>query len=542
MATRLLVAAALLLPLIGCGPQADPNPMRAPGATNSTSVDASGTVLSPGVPGVTRTATSGEPATSEPQTPYNTSFWETVQVQDDKVGFAHTRIHPEPAFDKDALVIESRQVVRLRRYDQETRQEISVTSTETRDGRLLHFQARVTSGAEVTRTNGAVRDGKLKLRTWIEDKPEGAEERDVDWPADATGMYGVNLSLIAKPLKARETRTIKSLMPIFNQIAETTLVAEGFESLRVLGESRQLLKIRRTDRLGERKVDSTVWMDENGEVLKTFMPLPPPGFSTVRTTEGQAVAESASAAFDLGRASVVQLNAPIPNSHGTQLVVYEAKAKSGVLEGLFPSDEVQQVMGRNPAAVMITVHAIRPDTPRAAPGVIRAAPGPASSNPSRLVQSDDPAVVELAQSVAPDETDPAKLAFALEKHVKATITEKNFSQALTSAAEVAKSREGDCTEHAVLLAALCRARKLPCDVVVGLVYAESLGGFGFHMWNEAWVGDRWVPLDATLGRGGIGAAHIKLATSPLAGDDSWNAFLPVFQVLGRLELRVAKVE
>ena len=158
LATRLLVAAALLLPLIGCGPQADPNPMRAPGATNSTSVDASGTVLSPGVPGVTRTATSGEPATSEPQTPYNTSFWETVQVQDDKVGFAHTRIHPEPAFDKDALVIESRQVVRLRRYDQETRQEISVTSTETRDGRLLHFQARVTSGAEVTRTNGAVRD------------------------------------------------------------------------------------------------------------------------------------------------------------------------------------------------------------------------------------------------------------------------------------------------------------------------------------------------------------------------------------------------
>ena len=41
-----------------------------------------------------------------------------------------------------------------------------------------------------------------------------------------------------------------------------------------------------------------------------------------------------------------------------------------------------------------------------------------------------------------------------------------------TAAEVARSREGDCTEHAVLLAALARARGIPARVAMGLVYVR----------------------------------------------------------------------
>src|SRR5690606_4085362 len=89
--------------------------------------------------------------------------------------------------------------------------------------------------------------------------------------------------------------------------------------------------------------------------------------------------------------------------------------------------------------------------------------------PNNLIQSDDPAVVEMAQAVAPEETDHAKLAVELEKHVKRSITMKNFSQAFSTAAEVAKRREGDCTEHAVLLAGLARARGIPARVAIGLI-------------------------------------------------------------------------
>ena len=80
-----------------------------------------------------------------------------------------------------------------------------------------------------------------------------------------------------------------------------------------------------------------------------------------------------------------------------------------------------------------------------------------------------------------------------------------------SAADVARSLEGDCTEHSVLLAALCRARKIPARVAIGLVYYQPRGeaspGYAYHMWTEVWVNQRWTPIDATLGRGGIGAAQ-----------------------------------
>jgi hypothetical protein len=60
------------------------------------------------------------------------------------------------------------------------------------------------------------------------------------------------------------------------------------------------------------------------------------------------------------------------------------------------------------------------------------------------------------------------------------------------------------------------------------------------MWNEVWIGDRWVPLDGTLALGGIGADHIKLGDSSLAGGSPLADLLAVTQVFGRLELEVVK--
>jgi transglutaminase-like putative cysteine protease len=162
-----------------------------------------------------------------------------------------------------------------------------------------------------------------------------------------------------------------------------------------------------------------------------------------------------------------------------------------------------------------------------------------------LVQSGDPLIVSLAAEAAGDERDPWRTSIRLERFVKQSIRSKNFSQAFASAAEVARTREGDCTEHAVLLAALARARGIAARVAMGLVYTEQPPGqplLAFHMWTEAYVAGRWIPLDATLGQGGIGAAHLKLAQSSLAGPDAFAGFLPIAQVLGRLRVTVLHSE
>jgi len=140
--------------------------------------------------------------------------------------------------------------------------------------------------------------------------------------------------------------------------------------------------------------------------------------------------------------------------------------------------------------------------------------------------------------------EPTKIAVAMERYVNQQIQQKDFSTALASAAEVARSLQGDCTEHAVLLAAMLRGRNIPSRIAVGLVYIEPLAAFGGHMWTEALLGDRWVPLDATLalGQGGTGAAHIKLADSSFAdnGPAPMTTFLPLLHVMGKIELTVVE--
>jgi hypothetical protein len=128
----------------------------------------------------------------------------------------------------------------------------------------------------------------------------------------------------------------------------------------------------------------------------------------------------------------------------------------------------------------------------------------------------------------------------LERCAGGVITRSGYSQAFASAAEVIDAGEGDCTEHAVLLAALCRARKIPARVAIGLVYVNQ--AFCYHMWTEVHVGGRWIPLDATRPQGGIGAAHLKMAHGHLEGASALSSFLPVLQVIGRLKIEILEVE
>ncbi|MDQ3265154.1 MAG: transglutaminase domain-containing protein [Myxococcota bacterium] len=80
------------------------------------------------------------------------------------------------------------------------------------------------------------------------------------------------------------------------------------------------------------------------------------------------------------------------------------------------------------------------------------------------------------------------------------IVKKNLRRAFDFASVVARRAEGDCTEHAVLLAALARSFQIPTRVVLGLALVEGKEGlkaFG-HAWVEYRDGKHWRPADAAL--------------------------------------------
>ncbi len=62
------------------------------------------------------------------------------------------------------------------------------------------------------------------------------------------------------------------------------------------------------------------------------------------------------------------------------------------------------------------------------------------------------------------------------------------------------------------------------------------------MWNEVWIDGRWMPLDATIAQGRIGAAHLKLGHSNLKAGGAFGTFLSVAQVIGQLKIEILEVQ
>lgn len=152
-----------------------------------------------------------------------------------------------------------------------------------------------------------------------------------------------------------------------------------------------------------------------------------------------------------------------------------------------------------------------------------------------------------ASTESPEPSGDAARAESLRRLVADHLGDKNLGTVLGSASEAAAGGAGDCTEHAVLLAALLRTQKIPSRIAVGLVYAESFAGerdlFAYHMWTQALLeeGDhrRWVDLDATLPQDTpFDATHILFATSPLAEEGVPLLGTGVEAIFGRLEIEV----
>lgn len=117
-----------------------------------------------------------------------------------------------------------------------------------------------------------------------------------------------------------------------------------------------------------------------------------------------------------------------------------------------------------------------------------------------LVDYGDPAVVRAsreAEGAGHAGTDkPARL----RRFVHGYISSKNLRRTYDSASVVATRREGDCTEHAVLLTALARLRRLPARVVHGIALVRAGGAWRAygHAWVEVREKKSWAPLDAAL--------------------------------------------
>jgi hypothetical protein len=159
-------------------------------------------------------------------------------------------------------------------------------------------------------------------------------------------------------------------------------------------------------------------------------------------------------------------------------------------------------------------------------------------------------LVGRALEGAPADISPNQKAEQLRAFVREFVQTKDLSVGFATASEVARTAQGDCTEHAVLLAGLLRAAGIPSRTVSGLIYVSDpfVGQrdvFGYHMWTQAWlmpdghaVGEpRWVDLDATRAVP-FDSAHIALGVSAMDDTQLFNDLVKLAPMLGRVGIKV----
>ena len=465
--------------------------------------------------------------------------WNVIYMGKTRVGYSRSNTVNIKRDGRELIRSESESTMLIKRFGQQLKMKLILSTEETLDGQLVSVEFKNENPpASFTRTTGLVNGDKLELSIANAGK---TSKKSIAWDkAHKSPAYQDRL-LKEEPLKTGEKRQFKVFLPEMNQIATVTVTGQAPSETTLLdGKKHTLKRVDITQSVLPGFVTQT-WIDDEGQTLKSSTG----GFfgsdmSTYRVSREEALQEITGAELDIAIDTLIKIQPPLQRAHESQEVVYLVTVKGHDPAQEIPAGDSQSIKSTGPETAELTVTSIRPTATAANPVNTVAAD---FSTPNRYLQSDDPRVIKHAEAAAGNTTVPWDIAVKMEHYVREKLTKKNFSTALATAAEVAGSLEGDCTEHACLLAAMCRVKKIPSRVVVGFVYADSLEAFGGHMWTEVFINGKWIPLDATLGRGGIGAAHIKLADTGFQDNETppTASFLPILRVIGNMSLIVKTV-
>lgn len=292
-------------------------------------------------------------------------------------------------------------------------------------------------------------------------------------------------------------------------------------------------------------VKSVEYSDAEGELVRSETTLGTFAVTMIAASKEDAQAEG-EAGPEVMAGTFIHPDKPIKNPRRTTTVVYTLSVTEGQVPEL-PQTGSQHVEAVDAKTARVTVEARD-----FAPAPEKDATDPAYLRATSMANADDEVIKAMAQKATQGAgPDKARRAEALRRHVHTWINKKDLGVGFASASEVARNRQGDCSEHGVLLAALLRADGIPSRVASGVVYVDGFGDqkniFGYHMWAQALLTidgkPRWVDLDATLPPSTpFDATHITMGTSALAEGDMTSGMASVAACMGRLHVKVESVE
>jgi transglutaminase-like putative cysteine protease len=204
-------------------------------------------------------------------------------------------------------------------------------------------------------------------------------------------------------------------------------------------------------------------------------------------------------------------------------------------QGLLPLGPGQtRVRALSPSDWIVENRKVRPGPSRAEPPSPRDARWLAS-NPYLVLT--DTLLKTTADSIAGNETDPERIAEKVYRWVGDRFHFRLGAVLFGASPEVLRGLTGDCSEAAVLTAALLRARGVPARIALGFA-SVGRGVFIGHAWCEARLGGAWVGVDAALREFPAGVERVKLAELDGREDLRIAATNLMMRVIANLDVQI----
>lgn len=458
--------------------------------------------------------------------------WSVIQIGGAESGWAR---ETKEALPDGGFRVSSEGKLEINRQGQIMKVSVDRWSVEDAEGRLREMHQRMTLSGMATEHALVVKGDEAELTTTTLGKPR---VKAIEWDGAVIGPAAVGRLRRQHGMQPGASFSYTSFSLDSGKPFTMTVTFQEPNETELLDGARKTLSYS----LGESDLTSSArtqtWYDPGGKVVKTaFKTMGMEMVSLSATQERAQNGPREAIKPDLLLKSAAPSNVALPTPYRLDSVTYRLVAKDkelGIPKGL--GDVRQTVVEQAADHLVLKIQAKVPTQAQARP---LADPAPELAEylaPNPMIQSDHEGLRQKVAELVGDEPDAWKAATTLERFVYDYIADKNYGTGFASAGEVFENPTGDCTEHAVLLAAFCRAAGIPARVAVGYMY---LGGvFAGHMWAEVWIQGEWHALDGVMGIGRVDPTHIRFSTSSLADGGIGGAFVEAMQGLGNLELEV----
>lgn len=465
--------------------------------------------------------------------------WAEIYLSGGKVGYSHSTMAREGDFIHTELTMK----IELGRVGRPVSIGVSQKTTETLQGVPVTFESAQDLSVMTLGMKGRVKDGKVTI---VQSQYGMEQTQTFDFPKGALMSWGLFRESLLKGFKPGTTYTQRVYEPgirLDDAITATTTVGdmETFEKKGKTYRGRRVSVVMQSP-IGEMELVS--WVDENGSPVRAQVPMPGLGNLEILASD-QKTALSDFVPPELFLATTVKANRSIDRKATRVKYRISSKEKDTTI-GELPDYAGQSATVKPDGSAEVIVR-------RALHGMSGANPKGADKidlseylDGNLMININDPMLQSLSRRASKGEKDPFALADNLRRFVTDYVENKNLNIGFATASEVCRNREGDCSEHGVLLAALGRLCGLPSRVVVGVVYLSAFGGqsdvFGYHLWTQFYIDKRWIDFDAALRETECSPIRIAFATSSLKNTGMADLSLPLINKIGAIDIEILEVE